>query len=66
RKFFNVTRNTVTYEILETYKMGERPRITAESLASGEIQGNVQVAGGGQQTVGASNAAVEAVKGEQA
>ena len=31
RKFFNVTRNTVTYEILETYKMGERPRITAES-----------------------------------
>lgn len=66
RKFFNVTRNTVTYEILETYKMGERPRITAESLARGDIQGNVQVAGGGQQTVGASRAAVETVKGEQA
>lgn len=66
RKFFNVTRNTVTYEIYETYKMGERPRITAESLASGEIQGNVQVAGGGQQTVGATNAAVASVKGEQA
>ncbi|SER45838.1 sarcosine oxidase subunit delta [Vreelandella subterranea] len=30
RKFFNVTRNTVTYEILETYPMGEQPRFTAE------------------------------------
>ncbi|WP_434361536.1 sarcosine oxidase subunit delta [Parasalinivibrio latis] len=25
RKFFNVTRNTVTYEIEEVYKMGEQP-----------------------------------------
>ena len=25
RKFFNITRNTVTYEILETYKIGEQP-----------------------------------------
>ncbi|MDN3523353.1 sarcosine oxidase subunit delta [Halomonas ramblicola] len=33
RKFFNVTRNTVTYEILETYKMGEQPTITAASQA---------------------------------
>ena len=31
RKFFNVTRHTVSYEILETYKMGEQPSITAES-----------------------------------
>lgn len=30
RKFFNVTRNTVSYEILESYKVGERPRFTAE------------------------------------
>lgn len=30
RKFFNITRNTVSYEILETYKMGEQPRFTAE------------------------------------
>ena len=30
RKFFNITRNTVSYAILETYKMGERPRFTAE------------------------------------
>lgn len=25
RKFFNMTRHTVTYDILETYKMGEAP-----------------------------------------
>jgi sarcosine oxidase, subunit delta len=30
RKFFNITRNTVSYEILETYKIGESPRFTAE------------------------------------
>ena len=30
-KFFNVTRHTVSYEILETYKMGEQPTITADS-----------------------------------
>ncbi|MBA2779707.1 sarcosine oxidase subunit delta [Billgrantia kenyensis] len=66
RKFFNVTRNTVSYEILETYKIGEPPRITAESLASDEVQGKVQVASSGQQTVGATNATVETVKGEKA
>ena len=31
RKFFNITRHTVSYEILETYKMGEQPSITADS-----------------------------------
>lgn len=30
RKFFNITRNTVTYEILETYRIGEQPSFTAE------------------------------------
>ena len=30
RKFFNITRNTVTYEILETYKMGDSPLFTKE------------------------------------
>jgi len=30
RKFFNITRHTVSYEILETYKMGEQPRFTAD------------------------------------
>jgi sarcosine oxidase subunit delta len=25
RKFFNVTRDTVSYEIFESYKMGEKP-----------------------------------------
>ncbi len=30
RKFFNITRHTVSYEILETYRMGEQPRYTAE------------------------------------
>ncbi|WP_335339201.1 hypothetical protein [Halomonas chromatireducens] len=56
----------MSYEILETYKMGEQPTITAESLASREMQGNVQVADGGLQTVGASNAAVASAKGEKA
>ena len=31
RKFFNVTRDTVSYEILETYKPGQQPTVTAES-----------------------------------
>ena len=31
RKFFNVTRHTVTYEILETYKMGEQPTQGADA-----------------------------------
>lgn len=30
RKFFNITRNTVTYEILETYKVGQQPTVTAD------------------------------------
>ena len=36
RKFFNMTRDTVTYRIYETYKMGEQPSVTAESLAGGQ------------------------------
>ena len=34
RQYFNATRDTVTYEILETYKIGEKPQFTAK--ASGE------------------------------
>ncbi|SBS33842.1 Sarcosine oxidase, delta subunit family [Marinomonas aquimarina] len=30
RKFFNVTRDTVTYEIKEVYKMGEQPKVVAK------------------------------------
>lgn len=30
RKFFNITRNSASYEILETYRMGEQPRFSAE------------------------------------
>ena len=30
RKFFNMTRHTVTYQILETYKMGQQPGVSAE------------------------------------
>ena len=33
RKFFNVTRNTVSYEILETYKVGQQPAVTAAARA---------------------------------
>jgi sarcosine oxidase subunit delta len=29
RKFFNMTRDTVTYEIKETYKVGEQPVFSA-------------------------------------
>jgi sarcosine oxidase subunit delta len=28
RQYFNVTRDTVTYEILETYKIGAKPQFT--------------------------------------
>ena len=35
RKFFNVTRDTVSYEILEVYHIGEQPRITASGEAAG-------------------------------
>ena len=52
RKFFNITRNTVTYDILETYPMGEQPTITAETERVRKEQG-VQAADGGWQTVGA-------------
>ncbi|MGO2391456.1 sarcosine oxidase subunit delta [Halomonas sp. AOP12-C2-37] len=52
RKFFNITRNTVTYEILETYPMGEQPTITAATPNVRHEQG-VQTADGGWQTVGA-------------
>ncbi|ABE58356.1 sarcosine oxidase subunit delta [Chromohalobacter japonicus] len=66
RKFFNITRNTVSYEILETYKMGEQPTVGAEHLAREEKTASVQAAEGGQQTVGASDAALASVKGAQA
>lgn len=29
RKFFNMTRHTVSYEILETYRVGEQPTVTS-------------------------------------
>lgn len=29
RKYFNMTKNTVTYQIMETYKMGLQPSVTA-------------------------------------
>nr|WP_299244969.1 sarcosine oxidase subunit delta [uncultured Halomonas sp.] len=53
RKFFNITRNTATYEILETYRMGERPAVTTENLPDKQKQSGVQAADGGWQTVGA-------------
>ncbi|QGG80427.1 sarcosine oxidase subunit delta family protein [Litorivicinus lipolyticus] len=31
RKFFNVTRDTLTYDIKETYKIGEQPRVTGDN-----------------------------------
>jgi len=35
RKFFNITRNTVSYEILETYKVGESSSITVDETSHG-------------------------------
>lgn len=37
RKFFNITRDTQTYEILETYKSGQKP---SEVETKGERQTN--------------------------
>lgn len=31
RKFFNVTRDTVTYEIKEVYKIGEQPSVVSSA-----------------------------------
>ncbi|WP_432415497.1 sarcosine oxidase subunit delta [Chromohalobacter israelensis] len=39
RKFFNITRHTVSYEILETYKMGAQPQVTAAARKTGEALG---------------------------
>ncbi len=32
RQFFNATRNTVTYEILETYLIGSKPQFTEQAV----------------------------------
>jgi sarcosine oxidase subunit delta len=34
RKYFNATRDTVSYEILETYPIGEQPKIEATTRRS--------------------------------
>lgn len=55
RKFFNIVRNTLTYEILETYKIGERPVKTADAeivslpvraQAAEAVTGQLQAGGG--------------------
>ena len=33
RQYFNATRDTVTYEILETYKIGTKPQVTGKGTA---------------------------------
>lgn len=33
RKFFNVTRDTVSYQILQTYKVGHKPLVTQQASA---------------------------------
>jgi len=30
RKYFNATRDTVTYQVFETYKIGEQPKVKAQ------------------------------------
>ena len=34
RQFFNATRNTVTYEILETYLVGTKPQFTEQAACA--------------------------------
>ena len=34
RKFFNVTRDTVSYEIKEVYRVGEKPSVVAQSVSA--------------------------------
>lgn len=36
RKFFNILRNTVSYEILETYPVGEKPGSAAASTSGSD------------------------------
>lgn len=36
RKFFNIVRDTQTYEIMETYKMGDKPKSSVQSQQRGE------------------------------
>lgn len=38
RKFFNITRDTTTYKILETYKAGTLPTMTADTLAKADSE----------------------------
>ncbi|AWY01257.1 sarcosine oxidase subunit delta [Marinomonas primoryensis] len=38
RKFFNITRDTQTYEIKEVYKIGEQPSVVANIAVSSESQ----------------------------
>ena len=35
RKLFNVTRDTVSYEVLEVYRIGDQPAITGQDQARG-------------------------------
>lgn len=43
RKFFNMTRDTVTYEIKEVYKMGELPSIEGGFFGpKGTVQGGTK------------------------
>lgn len=39
RKYFNATRHTVSYEILETYKIGEQPAFTEAAGKKSTAQG---------------------------
>ncbi len=41
RRFFNVTRNTLSYEILEIYPMGERPQ-AIEAVVEGVVEGGLR------------------------
>jgi sarcosine oxidase subunit delta len=34
RRYFNVTRDTVSYHIHESYKMGDQPSVTAKPKAA--------------------------------
>lgn len=38
RRYFNVTRDTVSYQILESYPMGENPKVTSVVNLTGDAR----------------------------
>lgn len=42
RRYFNMSRDTLTYEIYETYPIGAKPQVTRKPVAQAQAQARVQ------------------------